>query len=59
MNPDIATGIENTDKHILGMQVDSTIKFVLLGVKSHMASSFGLKCFSVPRGILACLRRRP
>jgi len=26
--------------HILGMQVDSTIKFVLLGVKSHKASSF-------------------
>jgi hypothetical protein len=59
MNPDIASGIQDTDKHILGMQVDSTIKFVLLGVKSHMASSFGLKCFSVPRGILACLRRRP
>jgi hypothetical protein len=36
MNPDIATGIENTDKHIFGMQVDSTIKFVLLGVKSHI-----------------------
>jgi hypothetical protein len=40
MNPDIATGIENTDKHIFGMQIDSTIKLVLLGVKIHMASSF-------------------
>jgi hypothetical protein len=40
MNPDIATGIEDTDKHIFGMQIDSTIKFVLLGVKIHMASSF-------------------
>jgi hypothetical protein len=29
------------------MQVDSTIKFVLLGVKSHMASSFGLRCFPI------------
>ena len=40
MNPDIATGIEDTDKHILGMQVDSTIKLVLFGVEIHMASSF-------------------
>jgi hypothetical protein len=36
MNPDIATGIEDTDKHIFGMQIDSTIKLVLLGVKSHI-----------------------
>lgn len=41
VNPDIATGIEDTDKHIFGMQVNSTIEFVLLGVTSHMASSFG------------------
>ena len=27
MNPDIATGIDDTNKHILSMQVDSTIKF--------------------------------
>jgi hypothetical protein len=40
MNPDIATVIEDTDKHILGMQVDATIKLVLLGVEIHMASSF-------------------
>ena len=40
MNPDIASGVEDTDKHILGMQVDSTIKLVLLGVEIHMASSF-------------------
>jgi hypothetical protein len=40
MNPDIATGIEDADKHILGMQVDSTIKLVLFGVEIHMASSF-------------------
>ena len=40
MNPDIATGIKDTDKHIFGMQVDSTIKLVLLGVEIHMASSF-------------------
>jgi hypothetical protein len=40
MNPDIASGIKDTDKHISGMQVDSTIKLVLLGVEFHMASSF-------------------
>jgi hypothetical protein len=40
MNPDIATGIEDADKHIFGMQIDSTIKLVLFGVKSHRASSF-------------------
>jgi hypothetical protein len=40
MNPDIATGIEDADKHIFCMQVDTTIKLVLLGVKSHKASSF-------------------
>jgi hypothetical protein len=40
MNPDIASGIDNADKHIFGMQIDSTIKLVLLGVKSHKASSF-------------------
>jgi len=41
----LALGIENTDVHFLGMKVDSTIILVLLGVKFHMASSFGLKCF--------------
>jgi len=40
MNPDIASGVKDTDKHIFGMQVDSTIKLVLFGVKVHMASSF-------------------
>jgi len=40
MNPDIASGVEDTDKHILGMQVDPTIKLVLFGVKFHGASSF-------------------
>ena len=40
MNPDVATGIEDADKHIFGMQVDSTIEFVLFGVEIHMASSF-------------------
>ena len=40
MNPDVATGIEDTDKHILGMQVDAAIEFVLFGVEIHMASSF-------------------
>ena len=40
------------DVHLFSMKIDSTIVFVLLGVKSHMASSFGLKMFSSPRGIL-------
>jgi hypothetical protein len=40
MNPDMASGVEDTDKHSLGMQVDSTIKLVLFGVEFHMASSF-------------------
>ncbi len=40
MNPDIASGIDNADKHIFGMQIDSTIKLVLFGVEIHMASSF-------------------
>lgn len=40
MNPDLAFGIKDTDKHLFGMQIDSTIKLVLLGVEIHMASSF-------------------
>jgi len=35
MNPDIPSGIKDADKHILGMQVDSTIKLVLFGVEFH------------------------
>ena len=40
VNPDIASGIEDTDKHSLSVQIDSTIKLVLFGVKSHRSSSF-------------------
>jgi hypothetical protein len=40
MDSDVASGIDNTDKHILGVQIDSTIKLVLFGVEIHMASSF-------------------
>jgi len=54
----LAFGIKDTDVHLFGVQIDSTIVFVLLGVKSHMASSFGLGCF-LSKGILPCLRRRP
>jgi len=35
VNPDVAPGIQDADEHFFGMKVDSTIKFVLLGVKSH------------------------
>jgi hypothetical protein len=41
----LAFGIEDTDIHLFGMQVDSTIILVLFGVEFHRASSFGLKCF--------------
>jgi len=40
VNPDLAFGIEDTDVHLLGVQVDSTIELVLFGVEFHMASSF-------------------
>jgi hypothetical protein len=36
MDSDISSGIKDADKHFLGMKVDSTIKLVLLGIKSHM-----------------------
>jgi hypothetical protein len=54
----VALLIQDAKVHGSGVQIDSAIKLVLVGVKSHMASSFGLKCFS-PEGILSCLRRRP
>jgi hypothetical protein len=47
VNPYFACGVEDADKHFFGMKVDSAIVFVLFGVKSHWASSFGLKCFLV------------
>jgi hypothetical protein len=50
--------IQDAKVHGSGVQIDSAIKFVLVGVKSHMASSFGLKCFSL-KGILSYLMRRP
>jgi hypothetical protein len=40
VNSDIPSGIDDADKHITSMQIDSTIKLVLLGVEIHMASSF-------------------
>lgn len=46
MNPDIPSGIKDADKHILGMQVDSTIKFVLSGVEFHIGFLLWLKMFS-------------
>jgi hypothetical protein len=39
MNPDLASGIKDADKHSFGMKVDSTIILVLFGVEFHMASS--------------------
>lgn len=44
--------IENTDIHFFGMQVDSTIKFVLFGIRFHRASppldSVWLTCGTQP-----------
>jgi hypothetical protein len=40
MDSDVTSGVDNTDKHVLGVQIDSTIKLVLLRVEIHMASSF-------------------
>jgi hypothetical protein len=40
MDPGVTSGVDNTDKHILGVQIDSTIKLMLFGVEIHMASSF-------------------
>jgi hypothetical protein len=40
MDPDIAFGIKDADKHIFRVQIDSTIELVLFGVEIHMASSF-------------------
>jgi len=58
MKHGVALLIQDAKVHGSGVQIDSAIKFVLIGVESHMASSFGVKCF-LPRGILSCLRRRP
>ena len=38
---DVAPSIQDADKHLFGMKVDSTIILVLLSVEFHMASSFG------------------
>jgi len=40
MQPDFSGIIEDAEVHFSGMQVDSAIKFVLFGVKSHLVSSF-------------------
>jgi hypothetical protein len=40
VNPDVAPSIQDTDEHVFGMKVDSTIKLLLFGVEFHMASSF-------------------
>jgi len=40
---DLPGFIQDTEIHFSGMKIDSAIKFVLFGVESHMASSFGLK----------------
>jgi len=41
---DLLGFIQDTEIHFSGMKIDSAIKFVLFGVESHKASSFGLEC---------------
>lgn len=45
----VALLIQDAKVHGSGVQIDSAIKFVLVGVQSHMASSFGVNCFSPKR----------
>jgi len=40
MQFDLSCLIQDAEIHLVGMQVDSAIKFVLFGVESHLASSF-------------------
>ena len=44
---DLTFVIKYAEIHFFGVKVDSAIKLVLFGVKSHMASSFKLKWFMV------------
>jgi hypothetical protein len=37
---DLSGGVEDTDVHGVGMQIDAAVKKVLFGVKSHGAGSF-------------------
>ena len=40
VEPDLTGAVKDADIHFFGVKVDSAIKFVLFGVKSHWASSF-------------------
>jgi hypothetical protein len=40
VQPDLPGFIQDTEIHFFCMKVDSAIKFVLFGVKSHLVSSF-------------------
>jgi hypothetical protein len=59
MKHDCSGAIEDAEIHFLGMKVDSAIILVLFGVKSHVGFLLWFRMFSVERGILSCLRRRP
>jgi hypothetical protein len=37
---DLTSGIKDTDVHGIGMEIDTAIKLMLFGVKSHGAGSF-------------------
>ena len=56
---DFSGAIKDAEVHFLGVKVDSAIILVLFGVKSHVGFLLWFRMFSVARGILSCLRRRP
>ena len=56
---DLACIVENAEIHFFGVKVDSAIKFVLFGVKSHWVSSFLWLYGFLAKPSLPFFRRRP
>jgi len=59
VQPDLPCFIEDAEIHFFGVKVDSAIKFVLFGVKSHLVFSFfiGYRFFVSTKTISYSLRR--
>ena len=55
MHPDFSCFIKEVQIHFVCVKVDTAIKFVLLGIKSHLASSFGLN-WLIFKTIISCFR---
>jgi len=56
---DLPGFIQDAEIHFFRMKVDSTIKFVLFSVKSHLVSSFFIGLWFLVKLIIPYLRRRP